>query len=130
MSRYVIALDQGTTSSRAMLVDRQARGLLRAEPLPAALPASGLGGARPARHPVLPAGALTELVVSNGLTQADVACIGITNQRETTVVWRRDTGEPVCNAIVWQCRRTADLVERLCGNPEVAAEVTALMVGA
>ena len=125
MSRYVIALDQGTTSSRAMLVDRQGRVASCVQnPFPQRYPRPGWVEHDPRDILSSQLGALTELVVSNGLTQADIACIGITNQRETTVVWRRDTGEPICNAIVWQCRRTADLVERLCGSPEVAAQVT------
>lgn len=122
--RFVIALDQGTTSSRAMLVDGQ--GLVRAcaqNPFPQIYPHPGWVEHDPVDILSSQMGALTELIVANGLSQRDIACIGITNQRETTVVWRRDTGEPVCNAIVWQCRRTADLVQCICGDPEVAEEV-------
>ena len=68
-------------------------------------------------------GSLTELLVSRNLTADDIDSIGITNQRETTVVWNRETGEPVCNAIVWQCRRTAGLVEQICNTPEIRAAV-------
>lgn len=125
MSRYVIALDQGTTSSRAMLVDQRGRVVSCAQNLfPQHYPHPGWVEHDPRDILSSQLGALTELVVSNGLSQPDIACIGITNQRETTVVWRRDTGEPICNAIVWQCRRTAPLVEQLCGDPQVAARVT------
>ncbi len=62
-------------------------------------------------------GALTELLVSHNLGPKDIDSIGITNQRETTVVWNRETGRPVGNAIVWQCRRTAPIIEELCGDP-------------
>ncbi len=63
-------------------------------------------------------GSLTELLAKRGLTAEDIDSIGIDNQRETTIVWDPTTGQPVYNAIVWQCRRTADLVEQLCGTPE------------
>ena len=68
-------------------------------------------------------GALTELLVSNSLTPADIDSIGITNQRETTVVWNRETGEPVFNAIVWQCRRTAPIIEELAADPDVVRAI-------
>ena len=70
-------------------------------------------------------GTLTELLVSNNLDAADIDSIGITNQRETTVVWNRETGEPVANAIVWQCRRTAAMVDAICADPETAQAITA-----
>ena len=65
-------------------------------------------------------GALTELLVSHNLAPFDIDSIGITNQRETTVVWDRETGEPVGNAIVWQCRRSAPIVDELCADEEIA----------
>ena len=70
-------------------------------------------------------GCLTELLARHGLEAQDIDSIGIDNQRETTVVWDPTTGAPVCNAIVWQCRRTAELVERVCGAPEVRQMVRA-----
>lgn len=124
--RYVLALDQGTTSSRAMLIDAQGRSVASVQrPFPQIYPQPGWVEHNPADILSTQLGAMTELLVSNGLGPEDIDSIGITNQRETTLVWNRKTGEPVANAIVWQCRRTADIVERICGDPAVAAEVTA-----
>ena len=108
---YVIALDQGTTSSRAVLIDREGRiaGSVQ-NPFPQIFPQPGWVEHDPRDILSSTLGALTELLVQNGLGPADIDSIGITNQRETTVVWDRETGRPVCNAIVWQCRRTAPVV--------------------
>ena len=122
---YVVALDQGTTSSRAMLIDREGRVAdVVQNPFPQIFPKPGWVEHDPRDILSSQLGALTELLVSNDLGPHDIDSIGITNQRETTVVWNRETGQPVANAIVWQCRRTAPLVEELCGVPEIAAEVT------
>lgn len=124
--RYVIALDQGTTSSRAVLVDAQGRTVAQVQrPFRQIYPQPGWVEHDPQDILSSQLGAFAELMVSNDLTPSDIACIGITNQRETTVVWDRRTGEPIANAIVWQCRRTAQSVEELCAAPEVAAAITA-----
>ncbi len=126
MGRFVIALDQGTTSSRAVLVDRAGRAIASVQrPFPQIYPHPGWVEHNPADILSSQLGALTELLVSEGLAPSDIDSIGITNQRETTIVWDRETGEPVYNAIVWQCRRTADMVDRLCGDPAVAERITA-----
>lgn len=125
MGRYVIALDQGTTSSRALLVDHNGNIVASAQrPFPQIYPHPGWVEHNP--HDILSSqmGALTELFMAQNLTPSDIEAIGITNQRETTVVWDRETGEPICNAVVWQCRRTADMVERLCGDADVARQIT------
>lgn len=122
---YVIALDQGTTSSRAVLVNRRGRIVDSVQnPFPQIFPQPGWVEHDPRDILSSQLGALTELLVQNGLGPADVDSIGITNQRETTVVWSRETGQPVCNAIVWQCRRTADIIEELTSDPAVAREIT------
>ena len=122
---YVIALDQGTTSSRAVLVDRQGRIVDAVQnPFPQIFPQPGWVEHDPRDILSSQLGALTELLVQNGLGPADIDSIGITNQRETTVVWNRETGQPVCNAIVWQCRRTADIVDLLTSDPKVAQAIT------
>ena len=122
---YVIALDQGTTSSRAVLVDRRGRLVDSVQnPFPQIFPQPGWVEHDPRDILSSQLGALTELLIQNGLGPADIDSIGITNQRETTVVWNRETGVPVCNAIVWQCRRTADIIEKLTGDPAVAQEIT------
>ena len=122
---YVIALDQGTTSSRAVLVDRRGRLVDAVQnPFPQIFPQPGWVEHDPRDILSSQLGALTELLIQNGLGPADIDSIGITNQRETTVVWNRETGVPVCNAIVWQCRRTADIIEKLTRDPAVAQEIT------
>ena len=124
--RYVIALDQGTTSSRAALVDRAGHMVdVVQRPFQQIFPQPGWVEHNPQEILFSQIGCLTELVARHGLTAADVAAIGIDNQRETTIVWDPSTGAPVTNAIVWQCRRTADMVERLCGSPEVREMVRA-----
>ncbi|MEY8460717.1 glycerol kinase GlpK [Eggerthellaceae bacterium 24-137] len=126
MKKYIIALDQGTTSSRAMLIDRAGRAAGSVQrPFPQLYPQPGWVEHDP--HDILSSqlGALTELLLTYSVSPDDVAAIGITNQRETTVVWNRATGEPIANAIVWQCRRTAPMMEALASDPEVAAQITA-----
>lgn len=122
--RYVVALDQGTTSSRAILVDREGQMVDVAQrEFTQIYPKPGWVEHNPQEIIFSQLGCLTELLQRNGLGSDDIACIGIDNQRETTVVWDPSTGEAVTNAIVWQCRRTADMVNRLCGDPEVAEKI-------
>ncbi len=126
MANYVVALDEGTTSARAMLVDARGRICGVAQNAFAQhYPRPGWVEHNPRDILSAQLGALTELLVSRGLGAADIDSIGITNQRETTVVWDRETGEPVYNAIVWQCRRTSQIVDVICGDPVVAREVRA-----
>ena len=126
MKRYIVTLDQGTTSSRAMLIDKKARvrGVVQ-RPFAQIYPQPGWVEHDPQEILASQLGSLTELLVSRNLTADDIDSIGITNQRETTVIWNRETGQPVCNAIVWQCRRTADVVDRICDTPEIRKEVQA-----
>lgn len=124
MPKYVVALDQGTTSSRAMLVD--ARGCVVdavQNPFPQLYPQPGWVEHDPRDILSSQLGALTELLVAHNLGSEDIDSIGITNQRETTVVWNRETGEPVMNAIVWQCRRTAPIIDELTADPQVARAI-------
>ena len=124
--RYVVALDQGTTSSRAVLVDHDGQMVdVVQRPFNQIYPKPGWVEHNPQEILFSQLGCLTELLQKHGLGAADVACIGIDNQRETTIVWDPSTGEPVMNAIVWQCRRTAQMVEERCGDPEVAAKIQA-----
>src|SRR6266480_2466153 len=106
--KYILALDQGTTSSRAMVFDHSGSVVALAQKeVRQIFPTPGW-----VEHDATEIWA-TQLHTANealgkaGLTAADIAAVGITNQRETTVVWERDTGEPVHNAIVWPDRRTA-----------------------
>lgn len=122
--RYVIALDQGTTSSRAMLIDRTGAIVGRMQrPFPQIYPHPGWVEHDPADILSSQLGALTELLLAHNVDPAQVDSIGITNQRETTLVWDRETGEPIYNAIVWQCRRTAPMIERLCADAEAARAI-------
>ena len=114
MNGYVLALDQGTTSSRAVLCD--ASGELRTVaqyPLRQIYPRPGWVEHDPMDILDTILHAMAEAFEKSKLSPTDIAAIGITNQRETTILWDRKTGQPVCNAIVWQCRRTAELCEQL-----------------
>lgn len=124
--KYVIALDQGTTSSRAVLIDRAGKMLdVVQRPFQQIFPQPGWVEHNPQEILFSQLGCLTELIAKRGLTAENIDSIGIDNQRETTIVWDPTTGAPVMNAIVWQCRRSADLVEELCGSPEVAEKIRA-----
>lgn len=124
--KYVIALDQGTTSSRAVLIDRAGRMVDCVQrPFQQIFPQPGWVEHNPQEILFSQLGCLTELIARHGLSTEDIDSIGIDNQRETTIVWDPATGQPVMNAIVWQCRRTAGLVDELCGDPQVKAMVQA-----
>ena len=117
---YVVALDQGTTSSRAMLIDREGRVAdVVQNPFPQIFPKPGWVEHDPREIASSQLGVITEVLVSSGVSPEEIDSIGITNQRETTVVWNRETGAPIANAIVWQCRRTTDIVEEVCARPGV-----------
>jgi glycerol kinase len=123
-ARYVVALDQGTTSSRAALVDVQGRmvDVVQRE-FAQIYPQPGWVEHNPQEILYSQLGSMTELLQRHSLGAADIACIGIDNQRETTIVWDSTTGEPVYNAIVWQCRRTAPMIEELCGDAVVSEHI-------
>src|SRR5262245_18859122 len=111
---YILALDQGTTSSRAILFDHGGaiKGVAQRE-FRQIFPQPGWVEHDAAEIWTTQAGVAVEVLAGAGLRAKDVAAIGITNQRETTVVWDRRTGTPVANAIVWQDRRTAAVCDRL-----------------
>lgn len=107
-SRYIMALDQGTTSSRAIIFNRQGETVAVAQrPFNQYFPKPGLVEHDGKEIWASQVAVLTEVLAKSGLDAADIAAIGITNQRETTLVWDRNTGAPIHNAIVWQDRRTA-----------------------
>lgn len=114
MKKYVIALDQGTTSSRAIIFDHEQNivGLAQKE-FAQYYPQPGYVEQDPMEIYASQYGVLIEVLARSGVSAQEVAAIGITNQRETTIVWDRKTGRPVHNAIVWQCRRTAPICEEL-----------------
>jgi len=131
--KYVLALDQGTTSSRAIIFEHNGR--IRAvaqKEFPQIFPQPGWVEHNPNDIWSTQAGVAAQALAQAGLTPGDMAAIGITNQRETTVVWDRKSGKPVCNAIVWQDRRTAAVCDRLKarGLEELIRKKTGLVLDA
>ena len=130
MGSYILALDQGTTSSRVILFDREQNilGISQRE-FTQVYPQEGW-----VEHDAMEIwssqySVMMEVIAQSGIDPADIAGIGITNQRETTILWDRETGRPICNAIVWQCRRTAGIVDQLLadGYGEHIRETTGLV---
>ena len=114
MGKYILALDQGTTSSRVILFDREQNilGVSQRE-FTQIYPREGW-----VEHDAMEIwssqySVMMEVIAQSGIDPRDIAGIGITNQRETTILWDKATGRPICNAIVWQCRRTAGIVDQL-----------------
>ena len=133
METYVIALDQGTTSSRAILFNRAGEIVSRAQhPFRQIYPQPGWVEHDPLEIWATEKRALAEAVGAAHIDPKQIAAIGITNQRETTILWDRATGQPVHNAIVWQCRRTAPLCDALTaeGLGPLVRERTGLLIDA
>ncbi len=131
MKKYILALDEGTTSARAILFDKDARVVSVAQnTFPQYYPEAGWVEQDPLELYAAEYAALTECIAKSGIDPHEIAAIGITNQRETTVVWDKKTGEPIHPAIVWQCRRTADICERLTsqGHGAYVKEKTGLRI--
>ena len=113
-SDYILAIDQGTTSSRAVIFNRQMQTVATArQELALSYPDSGWVEQDPEHIWQSVLDCITQALASAGLTAADIAAIAISNQRETTIVWDRETGQPIANAIVWQDRRTAPYCRQL-----------------
>lgn len=133
MEKYILSLDQGTTSSRAIIFDKNQNihGIAQKE-FTQIYPKTGWVEHNPMEIWASQYGVLQEIMAKTNITQDQIAAIGITNQRETTIVWDKKTGEPVCNAIVWQCRRTSDICEELKkeGLEEYIRENTGLVIDA
>ncbi|MBQ7816488.1 MAG: glycerol kinase GlpK, partial [Oscillospiraceae bacterium] len=114
MSRFILALDQGTTSSRAILFDKNQNIVAMSQKeFTQIYPHDGW-----VEHDAMEIyssqyAVMMEVIAKSGVLPEEIAAIGITNQRETTIMWDKATGKPVYNAIVWQCRRTADICDRL-----------------
>jgi glycerol kinase len=131
--QYILALDQGTTSSRAIVFDRQGKVCALAQKeFRQIFPKPGWVEHDADEIWSSQAGVAAEAVISAGLSAKDIAGIGITNQRETTVIWDRRTGRPIYNAIVWQDRRTAGLCDELkaAGKEAMVREKTGLVIDA
>lgn len=129
--KYIIALDQGTTSSRAVLLDHDANVVEIAQrEFTQIYPQAGWVEHNPMEIWASQSSTLNEVVAKAGITSDQIVAIGITNQRETTIVWEKETGKPVYNAIVWQCRRTTDITDKLKedGYEEYIRKTTGLVV--
>lgn len=133
MDKYILALDQGTTSSRAIIFDKEQNiyGIEQKE-FKQIYPKEGWVEHDPMEIWASQYGVLQEVLAKTNIEPEQIAAIGITNQRETAIVWDKQTGEPIYNAIVWQCRRTADICEKLKsdGFDKYIKENTGLLIDA
>lgn len=130
MSKYILALDQGTTSSRALLFDKQQNivGLAQKE-FTQFYPHQGWVEHDPQEIYSSQYAVMMEVIAQTGIDPSEIAGIGITNQRETTIVWDKHTGRAIYNAIVWQCRRTSDIIDNVVaeGHEDYIRAVTGLV---
>ena len=111
--KYIMSLDQGTTSSRAVIFDRKGRKVSAvSKEFPQIFPEGAFVEHDPMDILTSQLDSAKEAITAAGISPEDIAAIGIANQRETTIIWDKQTGKPVYNAIVWQCRRTADICAR------------------
>ncbi len=130
MPKYIMALDQGTTSSRCILFDKQGNiCAMSQKEFTQIYPQPGWVEHNPMEIWSSQLSVATECLANLGIDESEIAAIGITNQRETTILWDKKTGQPVYNAIVWQCRRTADMIDELKkdGFDKVIREKTGLI---
>ena len=112
--QYIVALDQGTTSSRCIIFDQNETIVALAQKETRQIyPRPGWVEQDPMEIYATIYGAMNEALAQAGVGPAQIAAIGVANQRETSILWDKETGKPVCNAIVWQCRRTAEDCEVL-----------------
>lgn len=133
MKKYILALDEGTTSARAILFDRSGRAVSSAQrEFTQIYPKPGFVEHDPMEIFSSQYSAITEAVSKIGASPDEIAAAGITNQRETVIIWDKFTGEPVYNAIVWQCRRTAEYCDSLknSGLEDYIRKTTGLLIDA
>jgi len=133
IKKYILALDQGTTSSRAIIYNREGAIVKIAQKeLTQIYPKAGWVEHDPMEIWGSQSGVASEILATTGIPAEEIAAIGITNQRETTIVWEKQTGKPVYNAIVWQCRRTAGICDELkaSGMEKYIRENTGLVIDA
>ena len=133
MEQYVMALDQGTTSSRCILFNHAGDicGMAQKE-FEQIYPQAGWVEQNPREIWSSQYSVMVQTLAETGVSAKQISSIGITNQRETTIIWNRYTGEPVYNAIVWQCRRTSEMIDGLKaeGFDQVIREKTGLIADA
>ena len=133
MKKYILALDEGTTSARAILFDKDFNAVSVAQhPITQIYPNPGWVEQDPLEIYSAQLSAMTECIAKSDVKGSEISCVGITNQRETTIVWEKASGKPVYNAIVWQCRRTADIMKSLedKGYGEYISQTTGLKMDA
>ena len=124
--KYVMALDQGTTSSRAIVFDKHGNIIAKAQnEFDQIYPKAGWVEHDPLKILYSQITSITSVLASGKFDPKEIAGIGITNQRETTILWDRATGKPVYNAIVWQCRRTAEFCEEIKKDQELCDYIEA-----
>jgi len=131
MKKYVLALDEGTTSARAILFDKKSDIVSMAQhEIRQIYPEPGWVEQDPMDIYANQYASLTECIAKSGISAEEIAAVGITNQRETVIVWDKYTGKPIYNAIVWQCRRTADICRELekAGMEEYIRATTGLRI--
>lgn len=127
--KYILAIDQGTTSSRAILFDNNGKPFQVAQrEVTCLFPHSGWVEVDALAIWVSVVDVINEVLIKANLTIDDIASIGVTNQRETTVVWSKNTGLPVCNAIVWQSRQSADICDKFDKQKEFIHQKTGLLI--
>lgn len=132
-NRYIIALDAGTTSNRAIIFDKNENIVAVAQrEFQQIYPKAGWVEHDPMEIWATQSSVLTEVIAKANINYRDVAALGITNQRETVIIWDKNTGKPIYNAIVWQCRRTANICEELKekGLENYVRETTGLVIDA
>ena len=134
MAKYVMALDQGTTSSRAIVFDKYGKIVTKSQrEFEQIYPHAGWVEHNPMDILFSEYQSIATILNSGEIDPKDIACLGVTNQRETTILWNKETGHPVYNAIVWQCRRTADYAEKLKAEPgmiQTVQDKTGLVIDA
>lgn len=133
MKKYILALDEGTTSARTIIFDKDGKIVSTAQKeFTQIYPQPGYVEQNPMELYAAQYATMTEAVLTAGISPDEIAAIGITNQRETTICWDKTTGKPIYNAIVWQCRRTAPLCEKLKekGLEEYIRKTTGLLIDA
>jgi glycerol kinase len=129
MKKYILAIDQGTTSTRAILISHEGRKLYQAQrPVECLYPKPGWVEQDANSIWISVVDVVNELLIVSGASMEEVAAIGITNQRETTVVWDRKTGKAVHNAIVWQSKQTQEICERFSDKEEFIRQKTGLRI--
>ena len=131
--KYIMALDQGTTSSRAILFDKEGNVVATSQKeFTQFYPKIGWVEHNPMEIWGSQSGVMREVLETNSIRPEEVCAIGITNQRETTIVWEKSTGKPIYNAIVWQCRRTSEICDELKekGSEKLIKDKTGLILDA